>query len=130
MATFFSCFGQLAELLGGVFELGDVLAAFLDLGGLVGQLLAGLLQSVERLVLLGDRFGGLLGVEVLGGFLHRLGRLVEGLLHLVLVRQRRVLDFVGLLGEIVLLVRQLRQLEILRLADGLLGVVLRLSSVP
>ena len=84
--------GQFAELLVGILQLGDVVTTLVDLGGLVGQLIAGLLQGIQRLVLLGDRFGRLLGIEVLGGILHRLGRLVEGLSHLVLIGQRRVLD--------------------------------------
>src|SRR5207245_9378463 len=59
--------GQLVEALGGVLQLGDVVAALLDLGHLVLELLLGVLQRLDRVVLLGDCIRGLLLLHLSAG---------------------------------------------------------------
>src|SRR5262249_48813102 len=94
--------GQLLELLLGVFEGLDVLAPLLDRRGLLVQRVLGLLEFLQRLLLVGLGRGRVLLGQVVVGLLLGLGGLVERLLGLRVGRQRGVPQLVGLVRHVLL----------------------------
>ena len=112
---------QRFEFLCGVFELGDVVAPLFDAGDLFVEGFFGILQGFDRLFLLRFGLGGVLLGEVGGGFVGGGVGLFEGVLHRLVVRQRQILEFFGLFGDVLLGVRGRFQ----RVGLGFLGQFLR-----
>src|SRR5439155_8940525 len=90
---------QLLQVLLGVFELGDVVAALFDRLGLLVEGGFGGFEVLDCLLLVRLGLGGLLVVELTLGLLGIVRGLVEGRLGLGVGRQGQVLQVVRFLGH-------------------------------
>lgn len=102
LGEFALLFGQLLQAVFEIFQLCDLLPALFDRLELVLQSLLGLFEGLQSLLLLGLRLMWLVGLQLLLGVRHRLGRLLQRLLELRIGGQRGVAQLLGVVENILL----------------------------